>query len=289
MKMKNTTKATVIVVASLITLPTKSATLQCEILRATSLDTSATTPSGTGNSLARITPYTGAALGSPKIKNFHVTLTFNDPIVSQAVAGNWVVIVNTSLNQSNILAATNTVMPDVNPYTVTIPCTETISNQCDMKTGAFRVMLSSQSDRVENAQINPVTITTQNKGINVSVVVTSNNIQVSDSTHYGQTSLKTTAVVMDSIIIPDQIDLGTLTAGANNNSVEKVIYDSNTNKIPVLITSSAETESTMLLVNNLPTTPSQRYYPPLTFGLNIGESAQPGTKSASVTARWTCP
>jgi hypothetical protein len=287
--MKSKNKATVIVVASLIVLPTQAATLQCEILRASNLSTSVTTPSGTGNSLARILPYTGVALGSPKVKNFHVTLTFFNSSISQAVGGNRVVIVNNTLNQPNILAATNTVTPSVDSYTVTIPCTETLSNQCDMKTGLFYVMLSSQSNRVENAQINPVTINTASTGINVSVVVTSNNIQVSDSTHYGHTSVKTIPVVMDSITFPDKIDLGTLTAGENNNSAEKITYDSNTNKIPVFITSSAETESTMLLVNNLPTTPSQRYYPPLTFGLNIHESAQPGTKSASVTARWTCP
>lgn len=287
--MKNTIKATVIVVASLISLPTKAATLQCEILRASGLSTSITTPSGTGNSLALISPYSGVALGSPKVKNFHVTLTFNDQIISQVVGGNWVVIVNKTLTQPNILAATNTVTPGVNSFTVTIPCTETISNQCDMKTGSFAVMLSSRSDLVENAQINPLTINTASTGIIVSVLVTSNNIQVSDSTHPGNTSVKTTPVVMDSITFPDKIDLGTLTAGENNNSVEKIIYDSNTNKIPVFITSSAETESTMLLVNNNSTTPNQLHYPPLTFGLNILESAQPGTKSASVTARWTCP
>lgn len=66
--MKNKVKATVTVVASLIALLTQAATLQCKILRASYLSTSATKPSETGNSLARVLPYTGVALGSPKVK-----------------------------------------------------------------------------------------------------------------------------------------------------------------------------------------------------------------------------
>ncbi|MFP2201505.1 hypothetical protein [Enterobacter ludwigii] len=288
--MKKLLVKAIVIAASFITLPASTATLQCESLKGWALNGTSVLPEGSASILINNFTWNTSALGSPKVKNYHVTLNFPSTSVSDALAGNWVQIYNQSSSGNASLAASTAIPSGVTQFSVTIPCVANLSTQCDYKNTSTWVLLSSTQQGLTKAAVNTdITLPLLSNPIEISMLVTSNNIQVSDQTITGSTTLLAKQTVTDSMVFPDYPDLGSLSAGKNNNLIESMTYTMNTNNIPINIQPISPTESTLLVVNNEIVQAARPFTPPLKFGLNLASNAQPGNKSVTVYATWTCP
>lgn len=275
----------------LITSTTEAAVLRCEQLKAWNLSSSRNLPDGQSSSLlVGIEPSGGIALGSPKFKNFHITLDFPNSVTSAAIAGNYIRI-HHSFSDGNAYSYSTTPIPaGVNTFSVTIPCNENIKNKCNIKNSTTNIVLTSEYYSSKVAKVNTsVTMPVNENIINVSALITSNNIQVSDVKLTATRILDAVSQIEDSITIPDTINLGPLSLGQNNNTNATISYTKNTNNIPIQIQKRSITESTNLTVNDEIVNTTMLFTPPLIFGLNLLPSSQPGEKSATVGLSWTCP
>ncbi|HDC4619759.1 hypothetical protein [Enterobacter asburiae] len=281
----------IIFMSYLLCTPVDAALLRCEQYKADRMSGTIYLPDGAATNLHSGLAYTGTALGSPKYKNFHVTINFPNSQTNAALAGNYVRIRH-SLPSGNAYSYSSTPIPlGVNTFTVTIPCNENVSNQCDVKNTKTDIVLTSNYSSSLPARVNKnITMPNRNNPIESTVLITSNNIQISDMTFtQNHQSIIAENVTMDSITFPDNIDLGTLFAGQINNYAESIDYEVNTNSIPISIETRSATESTSLKVNNEIVDSNKQFTPPLTLGLDLTDFAQPGNKSAIVGVSWTCP
>ncbi|MCW5001475.1 hypothetical protein M7963_08080 [Enterobacter roggenkampii] len=273
-----------------ITTTTEAAVLQCEQLKARGMRSTYSLPDGQSSSLLVDIKPTGSALGSPKFKNFHITLDFPDSLTSTVLAGNYIRIHHSFSGGDAYSYSTTPIPAGVNTFSVTIPCNESVSGKCDIKNSTTNIVLSSEyySSKVANIDTN-ITMPLSENIINVSALITSNNIQVSDMKPTATRILNAVSQVEDSITIPDTVDLGLLSIGQNNNPGAPITYIKNKNNIPIQIEKRSITQSTNLTVNNEIVNTTTLFTPPLILGLNLLPSSQPGEKSATVGVSWTCP
>ena len=118
----------------------------------------------------------------------------------------------------------------------------------------------------------------------ISAITSESNVLTTTNTEFIRNGTYTT----DSIDIPDNIDLGTLSVGYNT-SPNPVDYQVNTNSIGLYFTQTPISGTGhRIAINDMMTTASQRYRPPFRFGLYLTQD-NPGIYSTSVNARWTCP
>lgn len=273
-----------------ITTSTEAAVLQCEQLKAKDMRSTYRLPDGQSSSLLVDLKPTGTALGSPKYKNYHITLDFPNSLTSTALAGNYVRI-HHSFSGGDAYSFSATPIPaGVNTFSVTIPCNESVNGKCDIKNSTTNIVLTSEYYSSKVAKIDEsITMPQSENIINVSARITSNNIQVPDMKTTATRVLNAISRVEDSITIPNTINLGPLSIGQNSNINETISYTKNTNNIPIQIQKRSITESTQLTVNDEIVNISMLFTPPLIFGLNLLPSSQPGEKSATVGVSWTCP
>ncbi|WP_421512186.1 hypothetical protein ACOQH0_10440 [Enterobacter sp. JS8-1] len=274
----------------LFTTATEAGVLQCEQLKAWSMVEGYILPDGQSSSLlVGITP-SGIALGSPKFKNYHITLDFPNSLTSTALAGNYIRIHHSFSDGDAYSYSTTPIPAGVNTFSVTIPCNETVKGKCDIKNSTTNIVLTSEYYSSKDAKIDTsITMPSAQNIINVSALITSNNIQISDMTLTATRTLSATSWIEDSITIPNTINLGPLSLGQNNNIDATITYTKNTSNIPIQIQRRSITESTNLTVNDEIVNTATLFTPPLIFGLNLLPSSQPGEKSATVGLSWTCP
>lgn len=274
----------------LFTTTTEAGVLQCEQLKAWSMVEGYILPDGQSSSLlVNITP-SGIALGSPKFKNYHITLDFPNSLTSTALAGNYIRIHHSFSDGDAYSYSTTPIPAGVNTFSVTIPCNESVKNKCNIKNSTTNIVLTSEYYSSKDAKVDTsITMPSAQNIINVSARITSDNIQVSDMTLTATRTLSATSWIEDSITLPDTINLGPLSVGQNNNINATVSYTKNTNNIPIQIQRRSITESTNLTVNDEIVNTATLFTPPLIFGLNLLPSSQPGEKSATVGLSWTCP
>lgn len=191
----------------LITSTTEAAVLRCEQLKAWNLRSSRDLPDGQSSSLLVGIEPSGIALGSPKYKNFHITLDFPNSLTSTAIAGNYIRI-HHSFSDGNAYSYSTTPIPaGVNAFSVTIPCNENVKNQCNIKNSTTNIVLTSEYYSSKVAKVNTsVTMPVDENIINVSALITSNNIQVSDIKLTTTRILNAVSQIEDSITIPDTIN-----------------------------------------------------------------------------------
>lgn len=273
-----------------ITASTEAAVLQCEQMKPWGLRDRFRLPDGESSSLLVELKPSGIALGSPKFKNFHITLDFPNALTSTALAGNYVRI-HHSFSGGDAYSYSSTPIPaGVNTFSVTIPCNESVDGKCNIKNSTTNIVLTSEYYSSKVAKIDEsITMPQGENIINVSALITSNNIQVSDIKPTATRVLNALSLIQDRIVIPNSINLGPLSIDQKNNMNETISYTKNTNNIPIKIQNSSITESTQLTVNDEIVNTSMQFTPPLTFGLNLLPSSQPGEKSATVSVSWTCP
>ncbi|MDW3570553.1 hypothetical protein N4235_06430 [Enterobacter asburiae] len=273
-----------------ITASTEAAVLQCEQMKPWGLRDRIRLPDGESSSLLVELKPSGIALGSPKFKNFHITLDFPNALTSTALAGNYVRI-HHSFSGGDAYSYSSTPIPaGVNTFSVTIPCNESVDGKCNIKNSTTNIVLTSEYYSSKVAKIDEsITMPQGENIINVSALITSNNIQVSDMKPTSTRVLNALSLIQDHIVIPNAINLGPLSIDQKNNMNETISYTKNTNNIPIKIQNSSITESTQLTVNDEIVNTSMQFTPPLTFGLNLLPSSQPGEKSATVSVSWTCP
>ncbi len=201
------------------TITTEAAVLQCEQLKARSLRSAYNLPDGQSSSLLVGIKNSGIALGSPKFKNFHITLDFPNSLTSSALAGNYIRIHHSFSDGDAYSYSTTPIPAGVNTFSVTIPCNENVKNQCNIKNSTTNIVLTSEYYSSKIAKVDTsVTMPMSENIINVSVLITSNNIQVSDFKDTTTRILNAVSQVEDSITIPDTINLGPLSLGQNNNA-----------------------------------------------------------------------
>lgn len=162
----------------LFTTTTEAGVLQCEQLKAWYLRSYMNLPDGQASSLLVELKPTGIALGSPKFKNFHITLDFPDSATSAALAGNYIRIHHSFSDGDAYSYSTTPIPAGVNTFSVTIPCNENVKNQCNIKNSTTNIVLTSEYYSSKAAKVDAsVTLPLKENIINASALITSNNIQ----------------------------------------------------------------------------------------------------------------
>lgn len=275
-----------LILICIMTQHVNAATLKCENYKAYRIS-SAYVSSGI-DALSNM-ELTGIVIGTPKIKNFHVTITYSDTSVGKALAGNFIHIYPHLAGVQSAPIITGEKLTGLSGQTISIPCTSSVSNGCAMKNHNWAPIVSANASSVSSASINSnITVPAYRNAISTTFKITSNNIQVSDQTVNTSADLLGKSIEEDSLTIPDSIDLGSLTAGENKNAGAMIDYTNNKNNLNIRLSPSYEA-SALLTVNAEQVHSAAVFKPPFTLGLYVMPSAQPGTKSVNVIASWTCP
>ncbi|MDE4079281.1 MULTISPECIES: hypothetical protein [Enterobacter cloacae complex] len=271
----------------IVTQYANAATLQCENYKASRMNSPFV--SSSVNALTNVEVKT-IAVGTPKVKNFHITITYPDANVGLALAGNYVHIYPNIDDKQSAPLIIGERLTGLTGQTISIPCTSPDSNGCAILKHNWAPIVSASPSSATLASIDRnVTVPERLNRMSTELTITSNNVQVPSTTVTGnQSVLFGELTVEDSLTIPDKIDIGSLTAGENKNAGIFIDYTTNTNNLDVRLSPSYDI-SAPLTVNEKQVYGPTSFKPPFSIGLYVMTSAQPGTKSANVIASWTCP
>jgi hypothetical protein len=266
-----------------------AATLQCENYKASRMNNPYI--SNSVNALSNVVvSSSGVIIGNPKVKNFHVTISYPNANVGLALAGNYLHIYPNVDDKQSAPIIIGEKLTGLSGQTISIPCTSTDSNGCTILKHNWAPIVSASPSSATLASVDRnVTVPAPSNAISVEIKITSNNIQVSDLTVTGnEASLRGELTVEDSLTIPDKIDIGSLTAGENKNAGILIDYTTNTNNLNVRLSPSYDLSAPFTVNEERVYSPTS-FKPPFSIGLYVMPTAQPGTKSATVSVGWTCP
>ncbi|MGM8844764.1 hypothetical protein [Enterobacter roggenkampii] len=208
--------------------------------------------------------------GGTNKKYGFASLTVNDTAAEVFKGANIKILYSTGIFGFRELASRPVTAGDY-ALSYELPC----PNESTCSTYIIRVVLDTQTYQRTVVSSTPATIK--------AITSHSDYLEVTTTTF-----IRNATYITDSIDIPDNIDLGTLSVGYNT-SPNPVDYKVNTNSIGLYFTQTPISGTGhRIAINDMMTTASQRYLPPFRFGLYLTQD-NPGIYSTSVNARWTCP